>query len=651
MKKRESTFTLLLFIFIFYNAVAQSESDSLLLQISKEKSDQKKADLLFELSEICPDKDIMRYSMESFGLSEKIHYEKGMVNALGNIGYAYNLQGQSDKALEHYLRALSLAEKNNYEENISVLCINLGNVYYKLQQNNRAIGYFNRALDVSQKGNDKKRIISTLNSLGAIYIKTRPDSALDAFRRTLYISRETGDKLNEGSSLYLIGGILTMQGKMDSARYYLSESIRIYERIGYRMGYAASMNSIGWSYLEQNRLKEAESYCSRALTIAREEGNAEVIKLASERLSRIYASSGKYKDAYDMQSLFKKLADSMNNFELQRSAIEKQMQYEFEKKEAVSQVQREKEKAIAQEKDQKQVIVIWSVVLVLIVSLFLGGIAYRKWRIEQQQNDIILSQKIQVDKKNQHITDSIGYAQRIQQAILPDESLFKKSFAESFVWYKPKDIVSGDFYWIGQKDGKTIFAAADCTGHGVPGAFMSMIGNTLLNEIINEKSILEPDEILGRLREGLTRSLKQEQDQNTYQDGMELALCVYDPSLQTVEFSGSYSPLYIISDGRLQEYPGNSLPIGFKKGNAEKFDKVLIRVSKGDVLYLFTDGFPDQKGERSQKKFYYKPFRELLLSIHPSPMEEQKKILETTLTDWKGSLEQIDDILVIGVRI
>lgn len=269
----------------------------------------------------------------------------------------------------------------------------------------------------------------------------------------------------------------------------------------------------------------------------------------------------------------------------------------------------------------------------------------------REQKKMVEEQKYFVEEKNKHITDSINYAQRIQNAILPENDYIKALFPHYFIYYQPKEIVSGDFYWFGQKDDKIIFAVADCTGHGVPGALMSMIGNTLLNEIINSKGITDAAEILNHLKKDIIHVLKQKDALESQKDGMDIALCVLSEDRKTLVFAGAHNSLYHFSNGELKEIRGDQQAIGYTKGQLEPFTKHTIRVQEGDSLYLFTDGFADQKGQLTKKKFYYPPFRQLLTTIHNKPILQQGEILRTTFNEWKGNLDQIDDVLIVGIQL
>jgi ligand-binding sensor domain-containing protein/serine phosphatase RsbU (regulator of sigma subunit) len=274
-------------------------------------------------------------------------------------------------------------------------------------------------------------------------------------------------------------------------------------------------------------------------------------------------------------------------------------------------------------------------------------------KVEQRTRQVVEKSE-ELEQKNNDILDSIRYAKVIQTAILPPDKLFDKLLPESFVLFKPKDIVSGDFYWINTKGDKILFAAADCTGHGVPGAFVSMVGYNLMDKIVGEYDITEPAAILDRLNFEVAQTFRQKGETDSVtrvQDGMDIALVAYDRKKSTLEYAGAFNPLYLLRDGEIVEFKANRTPIGsFKAGEQQKFDNHIIKLKNGDRIYMFTDGFVDQFGGPKGKKFMAKRLREKLMTIGDKPMKEQGRILDETLYTWMGSLEQVDDILGVGAR-
>jgi serine phosphatase RsbU (regulator of sigma subunit) len=290
---------------------------------------------------------------------------------------------------------------------------------------------------------------------------------------------------------------------------------------------------------------------------------------------------------------------------------------------------------------------------------------HQKRDIEDKNAELEIHQKAiedknkKIEKINKNITGSINYASRIQKAMLPKPELFKDFFKDAFVFFKPREKVSGDFYWISKNDEeeKVIVAAVDCTGHGVPGAFMSLIGNSYLNQIINTQKITTPDLILNLLHINIRLSLNQEENQS--RDGMDIALCVIDYKNNTIEFSGARNPMFFILNNELVQVRGDNMDIGgMQREKERRFNKQVIPIEKGMCLYLFSDGYQDQFGGKDRQKYMRKRFKEYLLEIHKLPMDEQRYVLEQNFEKWRdcgdgsGSIcDQIDDVLVIGLQL
>jgi sigma-B regulation protein RsbU (phosphoserine phosphatase) len=266
-----------------------------------------------------------------------------------------------------------------------------------------------------------------------------------------------------------------------------------------------------------------------------------------------------------------------------------------------------------------------------------------------EQKVIERTQKIET--QNREITSSIQYASRIQNALLPPNEELKRLLPSYFILSKPRDIVSGDYYWLASKDDKVIIAVADCTGHGVPGAFMSILGVSFLNEIVNKAVTIRANEILNQLCGQVIKSLHQTGKKDETRDGMEMGLCVMDFSKNKLQFSGAFRPLYLIRDNELKEFRGDSMPIGIYEEEDQSFSNTEVLFQKGDIIYLFTDGYVDQLGGTERKTFRSKNFKKLLIEIHNLPMHEQKKVLDNNYKAWRGEIDQVDDILIVGIKI
>jgi serine phosphatase RsbU (regulator of sigma subunit) len=269
---------------------------------------------------------------------------------------------------------------------------------------------------------------------------------------------------------------------------------------------------------------------------------------------------------------------------------------------------------------------------------------------KDQALKLIELQKFELELKDKNITDSLIYAQRIQEALLPSESYFRKHFSDSFILFKPKNIVSGDFYWIGEKGEKVFVVAADCTGHGVPGALMSMIGLKIIEKTINEDNIEIPSMILEVMNKGLEKTFSREKNIGTIiRDGMDIGLCVIDRKRKKLEYAGAFLPLYLIREGNLIEISADKIIIGMNPEGLSYLDHE-INLLDDDIFYIFSDGYVDQFGGSENKKFMYRRFRYLLMTIHNFPVNDQKAILEENIKTWMGNNEQVDDMMVIGFR-
>lgn len=289
------------------------------------------------------------------------------------------------------------------------------------------------------------------------------------------------------------------------------------------------------------------------------------------------------------------------------------------------------------------------------------GLAENERVLEQkviERTEEVVRQKSEIENKNEEleilykqVTDSIHYAKRIQEAILPPNHTIQEILPNAFVLYKPKDIVSGDFYWIEKKHNLTYFAAVDCTGHGVPGAFMSLVGHNILKDIINNTSIIQPSEILDRLRDGVVSTLRVNDSGRQAKDGMDMTLCTINYETLELQYAAAFNPLYIVRDGELILHPANKFPIGLFIGEKTNFDNYSIQLQKGDQIYIFSDGYADQFGGPKGKKFMIGNFRKLLTLIATMPIDDQKEKLDQVLLTWQGEQEQVDDVLVIGVKI
>ena len=368
-------------------------------------------------------------------------------------------------------------------------------------------------------------------------------------------------------------------------------------------------------------------------------------------ISEAYQNAMQFDSAFHYISLYYALKDSIFNKDNFKQLAELNTRYETEKKEKEILLLTKDQQLNAKIIKQQQ-LVRWGLIgglALLSVSIFS---IYRRYRFKQKANVILEKQKEEIQLKNVLITDSIDYAQTIQEAVLPTRQEIQEMIPDSFVLYKPKATVSGDFYWLGQVNERLVCAVADCTGHGVPGAFMSLLGYNMLENAVKDLQTAKPAHILDTLNEEVNHRLAGGELGEDSKHGMDISLISIDTKTNLLEFAGAHNSIYIVRANELIELKADKMGIGGNKLNEAGFKNQETTLQKGDMIYLFTDGFPDQIGGPNRKKFYYRPFKELLLEISTLQPEEQRKKLNDTHSTWMGEkMDQTDDILIMGIRI
>ncbi len=576
----------------------------------------------------------IEYYLKALKLYEELKDTKGIALCLGNIGLVYFNEGDSQIALEYYFKALRLDEELNNKKGIIIHLDNIGVVFYKQNDFVRAFEYYFKALKMSEELKNKNYMAAILDDIGNVYdTKKNYPKALDNFLKSLKISIEIGNKTAISKNLRNIGSTYISLKKYTEAYTFIYQALAINDSIGLRGEMNKDYNSLSELY-EKSTSPLPDTIGGRLLT------------MEQMRLRSLYY----YKRA---NAIKEELFSQAKNKETTR----KEMNYEFDKKEAFTKAEHDKEMAVASAEKKKQQQTIWLAAAVLLLVAVFAFFVSRSLRITRKQKNIIVQQKEIVDKQNEKIIDSITYAQRIQQSILMEESEIQKYFPDLYIYYKPKDIVSGDFYWCAEINDQIILAAVDCTGHGVSGAFMSMIGNTLLNQIVNEKYHTKPSEILRLLNLGVYEALHQKKDGTLSDDGMDIALCCIDYKNNRLQYAGQ-NPLYILSDGKIEVIKGDIYGIGGGSMIAKIHDPLqkiftnhVIPIKEGMSIYLSTDGYMDQFGGTDRKKFGTQKFKELLLNNQHLSMQRQKELIESAHEEWKGNTPQIDDILIIGVKV
>ena len=432
----------------------------------------------------------------------------------------------------------------------------------------------------------------------------------------------------------------------NKAKEFYFKGLQYREKYGDMSDLADSYSNYGYMIYEEGKYDEANNYFQKALVIDRHTGNKDRLLLVFKYISEMCLAKKDFKSAYYYADSARIYKDSIINETNVSSLNEMSQKFDSEKK----QLQIEslgKENTLKEKENKQQQLILIIVAIALIVSIVLGVSVLKQYKDKKKANYIIVEQKEILEEKQKEIIDSITYAKHLQEAILPTEEFIKEHLPQSFILYKPKDIVAGDFYWLEHKEDYIFIAAADCTGHGVPGAMVSVVCSNALNRVVKEFNITEPGKILDKTRELVLETFAR--SNKNVKDGMDISLCCIHSKTNQVLWSGANNPLWYIENQELKEITANKQAIG-KTENPQNFTTHRINLNKGDSIYLFTDGFADQFGGPKGKKLKYKTFKEYLINHSSLSMNEQKDVLEKYFNTWKGNLEQVDDVCVIGIR-
>jgi len=637
---------------------------------------------------------------------KKIHLydslEKGGVSlARGytNVGSYYYEKGDVQNALNYYLKAKEVFDaEEEYTTTHATLIANIANVYKGQKDIDKAIEFYKLAIEIyGDISKQSIEYVSALNNLGAIYLgEKNHELALATFKKALDILNQMELRsYGLANTLNLLGQVDEDLGRFTQAKDYYSKALALSEEIDYKKGLANSHHLLGNILILQKNLKDGISHCKKSYALSEESNLIATLRNSCECLYLGYKQLGDSEKALKYYQLFIQNRDSLYNEENTREVTQKAMQYEFDKIQYRDSLKREEEarrqELLQREKDlkkeaelQKQRTYTISGIIGFLLMLGLAFVLFRGYKNKQKAHRIISAQKKEVEiqkeavesqksiieAKNNEIVDSINYAQRIQNTLLPADEFIASVLPKSFVFFKPKDIVSGDFYWVEKVNDYTFFAAVDCTGHGVPGALVSVVGYNGLNRVLKEHKIYEPAAMLDKLNTIVEETFSK--SSHTIKDGMDIALCRIDHKNNTLQFSGANNPMYIVRSAekvneaiiekssrilkseehnyQLFEIKGDKQPIG-KFEFRLPFINQEIELEKGDSIYIFSDGYADQFGGVKGKKFMYGPFKRLLASMAEISMAQQLNQLRSVYEAWRGDMDQIDDICVIGVQV
>ena len=545
---------------------------------------------------------------EGLRLAEQLNNKKLLAQAYNCFGNLFGLQKQLDQASEYFKKALVLSKELNDVRKVSVILSNLANIEYSkayVSNNYKKCNLaYQEAYDWAIAAKDTEQIVSVVGNWGMSY----------------------SDEGNFKLSVEKISYAIAMAEKANKK----SDLISLY-------------HYLGRTYSFMKEFSKSLAAYTKSLDLAFEFKDTDFQSENYYCLAELNYSTGNYKEAYDYFEKYKTTEDTISSKAVINELNSIKVQYDTEKK--------QKEIELLKVNANKDKIMKTSLFVGSLFLLALAFLLFNRYKLKSKTNNILEKQNSIISEKNKDISDSINYAKKIQDAILPSLSEIKKVFPDSFILSIPKDVVSGDFYWFSENADYKLFVVADCTGHGVPGAFMSMIGNTLLNNIVNERKNYIPNIILNELRNGIISSLKQGEG-SPNKDGMDISLICINKTTHVLQAACANNPIWIVKhDKSIIEIKADKQPIGYTFANQVDFTLKTVELEKGDIVYQFTDGYADQFGGEKGKKYKYNKLKETLLEMNNQPLNQQGDILKNTFITWKGDLAQIDDVLVSGIKI
>jgi tetratricopeptide (TPR) repeat protein len=610
------------------------------------------------------------YTNKALAMYQELNDTKNMAVQHHQLAVIYQLKGKYELQEKHYFEAIRLSTSIHDDRGLGVLYEETGNFYIDRQNYQKALEYHKKSLEISRKLGDDKGVADSYSDLGNIYLaENKFKEALENNLMALNLYVKCADPSTIAQSNMIVGQIyMDLDQPVKALEHHLS-ALQI-------AGQSQESNvlttdiyfSLSNVYIHAKEYDKAALYLKKTAAMATAIKNERILGNAYQQLAELALKTQDYKTAYEFQKLRTMLSDSVydskeNEFQ---QVQQLQDQFEEEKKESERQLHlaqiAQKELALKQEATFR-IALIAGLVLILVFAVFM----YNRFRLTRKQKETITQQKELVEQKRleteaqkhvieekqKEIIESISYAKRLQEAILPPQDFVNKHIPGNFILYKPKDIVAGDFYWAESVGDLFFIAAADSTGHGVPGAMVSVVCSNALNRAVKEFSETETGKILDKTRELVQETF--EKSESEVKDGMDISLLCIDKKNKLVCWSGANNSLWYIqnSDGAapgLTEVKPDKQPIG-KTYHPKPFTTHTIACDQSTIFYLFTDGYADQFGGPDRKKFKHKPFKELLLSVHALPLQEQAAVINSKFESWKGGLEQVDDVCVIGIRL
>jgi len=611
---------------------------------------------------------------EAMQINRTLNDKLEIARTLTNLGSIYRLFGNYELAINQHLEALDTYEGLQNNEGIAWSALNIARLFKMMKNYSKSIEYIHQSLEIYEliegEGATNTGVTLCLKELGSVYYEMGDSQkAIEYSEKVLERNKITGNQQGIANSLSTLGQIYFYREEPAKSLSFFLEAKELKDSLNDKTEMSLILRYLGRIYLLKGNIPKAGEYLQESLEYAQKQNLKEEIKEDYLALSELCEKRNQLQLAFGYYKQYTALKDSLNSQKIN----ELELQYEFDKQQREAEFEQKQKDALQQAKLQKQKIYTWAFVGGFLFMIVFAYVIFKNYQrkkrtniiltrqkeeIEAQkdeieaQRDYVTKQRDQIAHQNTIITDSIEYASRIQAALFPQQKKLQELLPAHFIFMKPKNIVSGDFYWITEKGKKLIVVVSDCTGHGVPGAFMSMLGIAFLSEIVNKSRVIQPNKILDELRERIIESLHQDYGSRGSKDGMDMAICIIDKESLLMEYAGAYNPVFIVRNKELIELKADKMPIGIHAVKVEKgFSKQEFTLEKNDMVYMFSDGYMDQFGGAEGLKFKQKSFKELLTKIADKKEDAQLKKIEKTMKDWQGDFSQIDDIMVLGFRI
>ena len=592
-------------------------------------------------------------------ISEEIDFKKGLYKGYANTGVSHHLSGNFSLAISNYSKTIPIMEELNDSMGLSIINTNLSGLYQQIEMYEMANECCMKALSYMEE-NDKWGYASVYINLGKnLKELNQPDEALKHYQMALELGKEINDRQIMLNAYNNIGDIYinVKTNNYKKGIVFLNMALDIAEEFEMTNDKAHLNYVLALAYLNKGFYQQSIDRAKKALEIATKNQLNETISYALKTLATCYFQLEEYKLSSEYYLKYADYRDSLNSDDFTTKLSEMKAKFEVDKlkeeklaSEAINKERADKDR-IAREKVENErnlLIIMGTLLMIIVLSITYFLFQYRKNnKLINAQKKKVESQKNIIQLKNKDLTDSIKYAERIQKTILPNNEKIKKLFSDYFIMYRPKDIVAGDFYWAEMIEGYHFIAVADCTGHGVPGAIVSVICHNALNRSIKEFSLRDPGKILDKARMIIVDELSKN-NQEDVKDGMDVSLCVIKQN--TLIFSGANNPLWYVRDNELHVVKGDKQPVGIHEVMND-FSSTEIKLEKGDAFYLFSDGYIDQFGGEKNKKLKSSGLKKLILKVCDEPMEAQNVFFNQHFKNWKGNCEQMDDVCLIGFRI